>query len=129
MKECDVRPGGRCFPRPIWRALSWSFMEVQGKRPIAALAAWGIVRHTGPPLAATLGLQHKPETWMKFVVVPLARGRWVWVMRDADGLTVCESATSYISRERAFSAIHEVRAKASDAEIAEPPETGSDPLS
>ena len=47
-------------------------------------------------------------------------------MRDAEGHTVCESGSSYISRERAFSAIHEVRAKASDAEILESPEAGSE---
>ena len=63
---------------------------------------------------------------MRFVVVPLARGRWIWIMRDAEGHTVCESGSSYISRERAFSAIHEVRAKASDAEIFESPEAGSE---
>jgi hypothetical protein len=63
---------------------------------------------------------------MRFVVVPLARGRWIWIMRDAEGRTVCESATSYISRERAFSAIHEVRAKASEADILAPPEAESD---
>jgi hypothetical protein len=48
------------------------------------------------------------------------------MMRDADGRTVCESATSYISRERAFSAIHEIRAKATDAEIIEPPDATSE---
>lgn len=63
---------------------------------------------------------------MRFVVVPLARGRWIWIMRDADGRTVCESATSYVSRERAFSAIHEVRAKASAADIVEPPNVDAD---
>lgn len=66
------------------------------------------------------------ETWMRFVVLPLARGRWIWIMRDGEGRTVCESATSFISRERAFSAIHEMRAKAQDAEIVELPDGAAD---
>jgi uncharacterized protein YegP (UPF0339 family) len=62
---------------------------------------------------------------MRYVVIPQLRGRWIWELRNPAGETLCTSASSFISRERAFDAIQEVRAKAHAAGIVESPESAS----
>lgn len=54
---------------------------------------------------------------MRFVVIPQPRGRWTWELRDATGSTVCESAGSYISRERAIAVIQDMRRIAPSANV------------
>lgn len=54
---------------------------------------------------------------MRFVVIPQARGRWTWELRDSAGDAVCKSAGSYISQERAIAAIQDMRRIAPSANV------------
>ena len=57
---------------------------------------------------------------MKYVVIPLRGGRWVWELRDAEGVAVCGSTSNFATREAALQAIHAVRALTRRAKIFDP---------
>lgn len=57
---------------------------------------------------------------MKYVVIPLRGGRWVWELRDAEGVAVAGSTSNFATREAALQAIHAVRALTQRAKIFDP---------
>lgn len=54
---------------------------------------------------------------MRFVLVPKSGGRWVWLLRTANGEVVCQSELSFGTRESAIRAIQEVRANVRQAKV------------
>ena len=57
---------------------------------------------------------------MKYVVIPVRGGRWVWELRGTEGISVCGSTASFATRDAALQAIHAVRALTQKAKIFDP---------
>ncbi|WP_405054714.1 DUF1508 domain-containing protein [Variovorax sp. UMC13] len=57
---------------------------------------------------------------MKYVVIPVRGGRWVWELRDAEGDAVCGSTGNFPTRDAALQAIHAVRSLTQKAKIFDP---------
>lgn len=54
---------------------------------------------------------------MRFVLVPEVGGRWLWVLRDTNGDAVCQSESTFGTRERAIQAIQEIRETVRQAKV------------
>lgn len=64
--------------------------------------------------------RNRQKRTMKYVVIPVRGGRWVWELRDAEGVAVCGSTASFATRDAALQAIHAVRALTQKAKIFDP---------
>ena len=57
---------------------------------------------------------------MRFVLVPLPGGKWVWELRGSDGEGLCRSSHTWADRANAMRAVESIRANIPRAQMFDP---------